>query len=199
MKTIAFIKWLLKPWPIFLPIILGSIHYSLYWNLSIDFTQINKYVSLLLQVIGCFLVLYNINSSIGTFNEGNMLRKIANYFSSCPLLKKVYHLHPDGITSSVSIGGPTLFTGKKTTSDINERLTNIEIQIEELKKYVSNISSEIMSETHKLVESKERKIGRLNQELDKIRLQIKDSIIGGIELQVFGIGLVIYGSCISIW
>ena len=200
MKKIGLlIRWILKSWPVVVPLSIAVIHYIVYLNSSADFTTINEYISLCLQILGCLIVLFNINSNMGTFKENNIPYKLKEYLKSFPLIKRNVTISVNSIASVCVVSGEATVRVKKNGSSITEKIDEMERRIEELWEQISKTKETLRKESYVIKESLERQIFKLNEEMNDIKMTLKDSIIGGLDLQLFGIGLVIYGACISIW
>jgi len=190
------IIWILKPWPVLVPLLIGSIHYYIYYNSNADFTQINKYVSVAIKIIGACMVLININANLGVFKKGSILNIIFNYFKSFPLFMKKHTIYGSGIQSQASVGSPSIGIVKNKYSTLEERLSEIEKQLNNQFILINSIQNDL---NRKIKENIENRLSELGQEINQVHSIIQDSMVGGLHWQMLGFSLVIYGACIDIW
>lgn len=83
LKTMNLLRWkfvwlFVKPWPIWITIVIGIIHFVIYCLFNDNTMQVNKAISAILQLTGGLVVIYSINQNMGMFNRGDLLQVIKN-------------------------------------------------------------------------------------------------------------------------
>ena len=196
MKILPTIKWLIRSWPILFPVILIGIHYYIVTQLNIDLKNINKLISLCLQIFGGILVLYSIDSNLGVVSKNSISALIRDWFKACPLFVKsiTIHVHPASTKEttfpvSVRIGG----SGNTT----EEHLAYLQEQINWLKEDQKEHLKFFKQRLAKAENKSATDASDLRSSLNSMSNKLAEISIGGIKLQIFGVILMVYGSVVS--
>mgnify|MGYP000891247794 FL=1 len=154
---------------------------------------------MIIQIIGACMILLNINSNLGTFKKGSIISIIIDYFKSFPLFMKSHTIYAAGIQSQASVGCASIGVVVNKPQSIEKRLSAIEKQLTDQFILINSIQNEVNKKIESIKESVEYKTSQLRQELDQVQSKILDAVVGGLDWQVFGFSLIIYGACITIW
>lgn len=201
----SFVIWLIRPWP-FLLIIPFLVAHILLLKLPCMFSSeslkflcwsnhdINKFISLAMQLIGGLLVLYSINSNIWALKNQNLTNLIKSWLIACPLVKRkntvleISDLKSDLILSTISLQYYKIAkTNEEKIEYLLQEIKSIKegykSEIWDIRKQIEYVRSEINSSCH----TNSIKLFDLNR-------KIEDITLGGFQMQLLGIMLVFYGS-----
>lgn len=190
------IKWFLRTWPVLVPGLLCAAHIAVSAICSIDISDTNKIISLVLQIVGGLLILYSIDSNIGVVNNNSLFTLFTSWLKSFPLIKRSYTLHADSVSikttvhaAKIRLGGP----GRTT----EERIEYLQKQIKWLKddlneevKRLKGLVAGVEQRTNNEIANIRTAIGSVDQKITAIS-------VGGIGWQVFGVLLMIHGAVAS--
>ena len=195
-RIILLLKWISRAWPVLIVLALIVIQILIYSYVNIDQVLMNNIIGQVLPLIGGVFVIISINENIQDFRKINIFSLFKNYLKSCPLIKHNYVLDVSSITVSTTFGKPTLFV-KRPWNTAKEGIKELERRIEELTNYLADIRkkteedlTKLRSELNTLIDNNDKEIKEVSHLLDK-------SVMGNIDIQFFGILLIVYGSVIN--
>lgn len=195
-KVLSTTKWFLRSWPVLIPILLAGSHYLVNKNSGIDMRDINKTVSLVLQITGGFLILYSIDSNIWTIRKMSLFEMICSWIKAFPPTMSPVTLEIDNLVMKITGHSPKIRVSKSGTT-IEEKIEKLQQQIVWMREDLSDEVNYIK----KLIEVERR---RVKVEISEIRTcvrnvdtKIDEVSVGGIEWQLFGVLLMIHGSVAS--
>lgn len=196
-KTRQLLLWLSKLWPIIVVVLIGLCHYvaiQIVEKNSVDF--INKSIASIAQIIGGLTVLVNINQNLGLFNRGNILLSALNFLQSFPFFPKDEPITGRGRigTSLCQVYGEG-HVGKPCTT-LEEKINEAQRQIDELRELIYRKESKILSSIKEMDESLKELIYKNQNDINRLKGLVENNVIGGINVQFFGVLLVIYGAAI---
>lgn len=193
----SLLLWILKAWPALIVVGIEVIRRIILKYANIDNVLMNSVIGQVLPLIGGLVILFSINENFQDFRYIDMFTSFKNYLKSCPLKKQNHVLQVGSASMSVTFGRPT-FTVKKHWNSTEEGLNELERRIEELYKYMREITknndedhTKIRSELKNLVDKNDEEIQQVSQRLDK-------TVMGNAIYQIFGILLIIYGFILNI-
>lgn len=193
----SLLLWILKAWPALIVVGIEVIRRIILKYANIDNVLMNSVIGQVLPLIGGLVILFSINENFQDFRYITMFTSFKNYLKLCPLKKQNHVLQVGSAAMSVTFGRPT-FTVKKHWNSTEEGLNELERRIEELYKYMREITknndedhTKIRSELKNLVDKNDEEIQQVSQRLDK-------TVMGNVIYQIFGILLIIYGFILNI-
>jgi hypothetical protein len=194
MHTVSnLMKWLCRAWPFFGIALLILIRFLLISYFSFNASSTDKFLSLVSQILGGLFILYSIDSNIGTINDKNLFSIFSNYLRQFPLINR--SVVAKGSLATISMSSPT---GKTTVSrnpiSVNEKLKYLQEQIDTIKEEIKMESKELNAKIDRCSTELNNKIQDTKVSLEKIDLKIKEVSIGGINEQIFGVLLMVYGA-----
>jgi len=194
MKQIFFtLKWLLRAWPVIIPIIVILLHVTVLCYFQDKESEINKVLSLSLQVVGGMFVLYSIDSTIGIIKGQSLLTIVKNWMRSFPFIKKT-------TVVAVSASSHSMFRGKvklrglKAANTVEEKIDYLQQQITWLKE---DLNEEIVVLNSKFCNAEKRlgsSIQDTNKQLSDFQTQVENVSIGGIGMQFMGVVFMVHGA-----
>lgn len=187
------INWLFKAWSVLLFLVLVGIHVLLIEYLKFDPTITNKTISLLLQITGGLLVLYSIDSNLGVINGNRLYSLFTGWLKEFPILKRNFVIQIQGASHSHSTGAARL-TVKSNPQTIEEKLAYLQTQIDEIKEDIGEQERELNNKITDLETLTVKEFQNSKSELHRLESKIEDVSVGGIQMQLFGVLLMIYGS-----
>jgi hypothetical protein len=203
MALLKVLKWFWRGWPIIILILLLIVHqaisnFSLYELMNFEnIQQFDKFLSFILNVIGGLLVLYSVDSNLGLFRKGGMFKIFVNWLKSFPLLKpKPVVIEVNSVNSASGVGKCRI-ENQITPKTIDELFEFTQKQINYLKEDIENQNQQTNNRFQILTLEFSSKNQELDKSISEINNQLTTVVIGGFKTQLFGVLLVIYGSCLS--
>ena len=205
---IRLVKWISRAWSVLGILPLFLVHYLFLVLPCIDSIfgisigcitneEINKVFALVLQVLGGFLVLHSIDSNIGLFRNKSLKSLILAWFKSFPFIKRKPILVKP-ITAECRTEAPPakIRLGKKADT-LEEKIEALEERLNWLKEDLQDETKQLKKQIQNVYEESSKKYGALSNKSFDISKKLEKVSVGGIEFQVFGVSLLIYGSIIS--
>ena len=182
---------------VIVPLAIGAIHYVASGFLGHP-VLLNKIIGALLQLIGALSILAGINQNLGTFRNHGLPTLVLKWFHAFPLFKK-----PTIISSSASIQGRTTITAALRAK---KKCMTLEQEIEEIKRDIEDCRNLILEKDrlqNQRLESLRMEVhssvSGVQVKLDKLSLQVEETTVGGLDLQIFGVILLGYGAILSVF
>lgn len=190
-------RWLLRAWPFLVTGAIMAAHYSMYLFTPVHIAAINKVAAFVLQVIGGLIVLYSVNQNTGLFRQQNLVNMAAEWFRAFPLIRKSVTLSIDGACIATA-GGEAEFRVTRKCNTIEEKLADLEKQIQECRQLVLDKEKRLKDMIGKVDSSLCEKIAQNVSQIDEVRSLLQESVVGGVTAQVFGVLLVVYGAAVGL-
>jgi hypothetical protein len=195
-SVLKLIRWLVSMWPGLIPLGLAVAHYFAATHAQLDWSNINKLIALILQIVGGLIVLYAIDSTLGVVGSTSLGKLFLEHLKRFPLLKRSVYLEGASAEAQASAGLGKMRTGlpKRT---LEEKIENLQQQIDWLKE---DLGEEIKGVKSQLAESDRRHQQAetaLRNSINKLKQEFKELSIGGVKTQIFGVLLVIHGAAAS--
>jgi hypothetical protein len=187
--------WFVQAWPFIAITVVALFHYYVISYFQEDTGEyINKLFSALMQIIGGLIVLFTINSNLGLFENKGLVSMAISWFRSCPLIKttkpNIGTMYGELPTLKMSAEGHT--TSKY--ENIDEQLQELHKQLNEVRDLVYRKERELKSYIHDQATELKKNISGNQLEIYKVKGLMHRTIVGGIQWQLFGVFLVIYGA-----
>jgi hypothetical protein len=195
-KTKALTKWLLRMWPVLLPISFALIHYLISVNFPVHLPYQNKCISLFLQIIGGIIVLYSIDSNLGIIGNSSLLSLFSSYMKSFPLIKRSYDIKTGSGSIKITGHSAKLRVGNSTNT-IEGKLIYLQQQIDWLKEDLRDEAKELKGMITNEKKQTDIKIGEIERSIGSVDKKITESSFGSIKIQIFDVLLMIHGSISS--
>lgn len=198
-NTNKLISWLSKAWPFIAIILFASVHYNILRIVPLDtFKIINKYVSSFAQIIGGLIVLFSINSNLGLFEQNNLFQLFLNWIKSFPLFQKFEPIsgHANFVMKAPSISSEG-HTGV-VCKTVEEKIEEAQRQINELRNILYRKESELLTQIRGTEQSLKELIYKNQNDINALNGLVRKTTIGGINTQIFGVLLVVYGAVVPL-
>jgi hypothetical protein len=187
------LKWAWRAWPVVVLLVVLLVHLTLL-DLCPTLSQaINKTASLVLQISGGLLVLYSIDSNIGVIRGRSLFGELRQYLAEFPLIKKSTVLNVSGAFSSTFVTKARISV-KRNPKTVDEQLNYLQEQIDDTRRDLREEISDLDRKFQERSKAIDEKIGLLLASLKQVGSNVAEVSVGGIEFQVFGVLLVIYGA-----
>ncbi|HNC85174.1 MAG TPA: hypothetical protein PK999_19135 [Nitrospira sp.] len=194
----ALFFWFLRAWPVLSLVPIALAHASAHRFFLADAVLVNKITGTVLQVVGGLIVLYSVNSNLGLFRDQHFGKIILGWFRSFPLFRRSVTLSASGIASATAFGNARVSV-RRATSTIEEKVAELERQIEEFRQHVSEdfrAANERIAQVHsELSTAVATNTATLNHLSSKLELVT----VGGFKQQAFGVLLAVYGAVTSVF
>jgi hypothetical protein len=167
-------------------------------SLCFDNDLVDKYFPTILTFLGSFSVLYSLNSNLSNFKGNNIFTHYKNKLGAYPKAI-VGHVNVtlDSPTISVSaVNGEVILT--KPPETVQELYELMDQRFIKQRSEVKQLYSELKSDISKSNSKTEQLIAKAHQEAQDVRRDLQHLAVGGADLQVFGVFLVLYGSLLNI-
>jgi hypothetical protein len=193
-KVKQLVTWSLKAWPLLSVGIIAFVHYYLYRYIG---TSINKFIALFLQFIGGLVVLYSINDNIGTFKRRNLFSIFVEWLKSFPLIKKATTVGKE-LDLRFSIEPSSIYHAERKCETVDEKLEEFKRQLDELRNLVFLKEIAIRNDISTIEIKFQDAISKNNADIRDVKKLLDDSIVGAVNLQLFGVLLVSYGAFLNL-
>ncbi len=172
-------------------LILG-IHVFVFKNFNFDEKNTNKLVSLITQVIGGSLILYSIDSNIELYKGKKLGAIFFENLKRCPLLKQSIQLQGKATSTSTATANISWAIHRDSTT-VDERLDYLQEQITQLNKQLSTHAAEVDEKIRKTESKIKVEIDQVKIKSEELESKVVQSATNGIDVQIFGFLLVVYG------
>lgn len=190
------LKWFfVRPWPIWALVFVAGFAWT--WTLPAQTAIVNKIIGALLQTIGAFLILFSINGNLSLYRDQNLLSMSLGWGRDWPKAGKVINLVGAAVSQANATG--LLCAVRTVPPTINGRLVELERLVEELRIAMTqnkNFSLEAIENVRSDLTAvhEEQQVAIVG-----IASKLETATIGGVRLQIFGVGLAVLGAIISIF
>lgn len=199
MKRITLlIYWLLKAWPVLISMALGYFHYLIVTNYSVNVSEINKTISLVLQIIGGLLIVYSIDSNIGIVGNLSLVGIVKKWFLSIPLFSKSVTIET-GTANLKMTGHPCKVRVGDSTDTVEGKIKYLQQQVDWLKEDLNDEVKHLKDMHIKSENLLNEKISNIDTRVSETNTKFNKVSLGGIKVQLFGILLMIHGSISSFY
>ncbi len=194
----ALFFWFLRAWPVLSLAPIALAHAGAHRLFPADAVLVNKVSGTVLQIVGGLIVLYSVNSNLGLFRGQHFGNIILGWFRSFPLFRRSVTLSVSGIASATVFGNARASV-HRATSTIEEKVAELERQLEEFRQSVSEDLrsaneriAQVHSELSTAVAANTATLNHLSSKLDLVT-------VGGFKQQAFGVLLAVYGAVTSVF
>lgn len=198
MRSISqILRWLLRAWPVLSLLPIAIVHFAAHSLFPRDPTLVNKIAGTLLQIVGGFVVLHSVNANLGLFRDQHLGNIISSWFRSFPLLGKSATLIICDIAQAQALGGDVRISTRRTVHTIEERVEEIEHQLEELR---ANVHDELLAANTRITQVHSElstAVATHTTTLSQLSARVENATIGGFKQQAFGVLLAVYGAITS--
>lgn len=202
---VNFLKWIfIKAWPVFMFIPILAIHLLLMFSpcfnsdvLCYDNSQINKFISFLMQLSGGLLILISIDSNIELFKNNSLVGMIKSWYEIRPWKKQE---NPKGVEGNISL---TILEpqfnvrGYQQQSTIEGKLELLQTKIDWLNEDVKKNQKVTGEKLQCLETTLSQSNNNQTQQVNNLKKDLVQSSVGGVKFQVFGVLLVFYSSVLN--
>lgn len=185
--------WLFRAWPVlaFMPI--GLAHASALQFFPTDIKLVNKVIGTALQFAGAAIVLWSIDANLGLFRGQHFREAIWDWFRSFPR-HRAHVVHGNLGTATADLTGRTRILFRSSGGTIEERLSELERRIEELRTHMrddfAEVNKRIATTRNELLAATSSNA----EELKRLSAKLETSTVGGFKEQLFGVLLAMYGT-----
>lgn len=194
----ALISWLLRAWPVLSIAPIAAAHLIAHRLFPVDSVMVNKLTGTILQLIGGLIVLCSVNSNLGLLRGRHFGKIIIDWFRSFPLFRKSVVVNLSG-AGCVASSGSARVSVRRVTSTIEERVAEIERQLEEFRQHVSEdfrATSERIAQVHSELSTA---VAANATSLNQLSSKLEIATVGGFKQQAFGVLLAVYGAVTSVF
>ena len=183
-------------WPVLMPALLAILHYFGFQYISVDWSEINRIIPPVFQIVGGILVLYSIDSNLGVAKDTSLYAIFMNYLKNFPLIKRHYTLDVHSATHKLTGHPPKIRLGGPTNT-IEEKIAHLQSQIGWLKEDLDDEIGNVKKIIQSAEERANKSISEIKQKIGVVESKVTELSIGGLKTQLFGVLLMIYGSVVS--
>ncbi|MFZ4628307.1 MAG: hypothetical protein ACOYNR_08265 [Blastocatellia bacterium] len=192
--------WLIRAWPV---LSLGPIwlaHRAAYSLFSYNTVLVDKIAGSTLQVIGSFLILYSINSNLGLFKNQHLGKVIRGWIQSFPLFRRPVTgtLNASVKASTTTFGTPRIST-IRATSTIEERVADLERQLEEVRQQTNEDIRVLNDRIADLYSKLSTDVAQNTTIAKQISSKLEEAITGDFKQQAFGVIITLYGTLMNVF
>lgn len=185
--------WSCRAWPSLIIFVLLCLHLLLIYYFCLNASITNKTIALLLQIVGGLAILYSIDSNMGIIKKKNLLSVFANFLSEFPLLRKTIVIGTVGYSEGASTAKGKGSVGRNPKS-IEEKIEYLQEQINWVKRDLEQETKEINEKIDRESSEMKIQIQETKSALQNIGAKMDEISVGSLDVQLFGIFLMIYGA-----
>lgn len=191
-----WLHWLVvRPWPIWSLIVISAIvAYYGEWNMSA--VGINKIAGAALQVLGASLVLISIDGNIGIFKGKNIFAEVKSWVVDYPKPLRKYVIEASAGCYSASTVNASLTVRHST---IDARVDELERVTVELRALISTRHGELREVIASARSEAKAANDQTTHSIRDLENKVVTSVVGGLQIQAFGVGLALIGSVLSMF
>lgn len=199
MKKISQVgKWLSQAWPVWVTLLLMGINVFLFQLFHYDRHLVHRLAGVTLQIVGGGFVLFSLNKNMGVFNQATFGQRIARWWRFCPFRKREnISLQVQGAIQYQYSGSPVLLTHRKGGT-IEEKVEELEKRIEEFYKEMKNGDETLQRAIESAKEELRSEHIDEGRKIAEMKSLLKNTVVGSVNSQFFGILLVFYGTTLPI-
>ena len=186
-KLTQLYKWALRAWPFWVVVLVGALHYLLLIAIPLDTRSVNKIVAATLQVVGGLIVLYSLNENIGLFRKENLLSMAICWLREFLLIRRSATINMQAACSAVSMTGSVSVHVKHKCETVEERLEELQRQIDDCRQLVNAKEKEIHLVIGKAKEELQKDIHTNRESIREVNSLLHGPDDGGIKAQLLGV------------
>ncbi len=191
-------KWAWKLfWPLIVLTMLIGVHVGAIKYMDFDSAFINKKISLVVQVIGGFLIFYSINANLKIVRNKNLWSLFIDSLRQGSVSKDepiITNDHSASITLAGVKGQVSLHNDPQNVEDVEEKIEDIEKMIDEMRNEIDESHQQPNHHLNEEIVKVTNDIKATNSDLSKVESKVIKASIPGISLQIFGFMLMVYGA-----
>jgi len=190
-------NWSRTPWPLHIFPVFVFIHLFLQQLLPENHLKINSYCSAAFQIIGGLIVIHSINSNMRLLSKSNMIKEAYEWIKSFPLRLKNQTINVSGLLSATA----SLSANVVIVPNLSSIEEKVEYLLKETKRIESKIDAtkkQLQKELQLANKGSKKKHLKLQKEIHEIGMNLKNTIVGSVKLEVLGILTISYGIFIPI-
>lgn len=196
-KLTQLFSWIMRAWPFLALAAVACCHYVLFKVFASAGNSIDQGVSTFFQVAGGLIVLYSINENIGLFKEKTLYTMMIEWLKDFPFNKKSITAQRIAINVGIGLSGSMTAQTKQKYSSVEEHLSELQRQIDECRQLVHDREKEIRESVEQTKKELLKELNGNNEKIEDVRQLLKETIVGGFKMQLFGVLLVIYGAYVG--
>lgn len=193
------VAWVLRAWPVLVIAILIVIHVFIVTAFPTHADVVNKWTGFILQVLGGLIVLNAVNQNLGLFRSQSLGTVVVAWFKEFPLRKQRASVVLVAGGSLCSMTGSASLTVKPSVNTLEERLAEVEHQIQEIRVLISTKEVELTSRIDGIKSELSSSIDSTDKTVHALTKKIEHATVGGFKAQAFGFMLVIYGAYVNVF
>lgn len=190
--------WLSRAWPLWLLILVSTItFYFGDWSFPAGSNPFNKVAGAALQGLGAIFVLISIDGNLGLFRGHGVIGELRDYARRYPRKNATVAL--SGAASAQFNTSGALASISVWPDDIDGRVAALAQLCKELEKKISEQRMEMEARMDKVQIEYRNTMSEHGARVVDLAKKIEETAVGGTKLQVFGVGLAVIGSVLSVY
>lgn len=184
--------WLWRAWPFIIIAIVIAAHWALVCAVSIAPAAVHKWTSVLAQVTGGAIVIYSLSQNLGLFGRGGLWAVFTGWlrdFPWSPRGSRIVAATGSSQTHGLK-GAMSQSFGPMTTE---QRLDAVEQQLKSMAEDVAKRERALALRIDQLTADTSERFGEAQTAIASLAAKVKESVVGGLMWQVFGVLLATYG------
>jgi hypothetical protein len=200
-KTIDMKSWLnwliVRPWPFWaLAVVTVLVALGGEWRVAEGGPGFNKIAGASLQALGALLVLISLNGNVGLFAGRTIVKEGMKWICDYPKKRQLILTPVSGsFQANYSIGGAI----KVKPTELDARVAELEYLVDELRNIIFTQRRDLAEEIDSARCEATRANSRTSTALLRLEEKLIDSAVGGLKIPIFGIGLALIGSVLSVF
>jgi len=189
-------RWFLRSWPVLIPAIFIALHCVAINYCFASPEKVNKFFAFALQLLGGFIILYSIDSTIGIVHKSNILKAVKKWFSDIPLFKKTSTQTTvlGRVSSKETLSSLRTYSTPRT---IEEKISHLQTQVDWIKEDLGKQKKSLQQSISKLEKASFKEIENIKFQLLNLENDFKEMSVGGFKLQIMGVFFIVHGSISS--
>lgn len=193
MRVSEYVNWILRWWPCIILVEVAFLHIGLIKIFLFDSSSVNELFGLITQLAGGLFILYSIDSNLNLFGKSSLLNRFFDLMKSFPMKRDNVVLEVQGTAHSHSSTEANLVV-HLTPKTIEEKIEHLQLQVDQLRTVVTDEVRFVSNRLSDLDKKTDQSINRLHSEILAVEGKVVEMSISGLDIQIFGVLLLVYGS-----
>lgn len=191
-------KWLGRAWPVWAVLAIAVLNILAYRLIQYDRTSVHTVAGSLLQIIGGGFVLFSLNSNLGLFKQGTLRQRVSRWWADRPFRKRSDITLQAHAAAHVHVGGEASVEIVTPAKKLEERIEQLEKNVERFRLEMGEKEQKLRGSIEAVRQEMRAGHSEINKKISDVERPMATAVIGGANLQFFGILLVFYGTLLPV-
>lgn len=186
--------WSWRAWPALVTLAILFLHLLLVPFFQLDCRATNRLVSLITQLAGGLLILYSIDSNIGVFKHKTLIHVFIEYLKQCPLVTRSVSVGAANVIAVAGMSAVGKASARRSPTTIEEEMQYLREEVAELRRDLTQQGKDINEKIDRGLQDIRARVQDTENLVRRTASTFEEVTIGGFQMQLFGILLMVYGA-----